>query len=271
MFWQSVYRPRFYMLALVCTVALSGCGGGTKLLKEPQPVPSLQPLAAASDRQVTATLDWVIIRDGPGTWARNADWDEYLMTVSNRSDQPIQVTDIVVVDSIDTRVESQAGRRQLVKASREAARRYDKSGIEIKAGRGGDTLIGAGAVVTGVGLAGTTLGATAAVNAIATGGAAATGAAAAVAGLVVLGPALAVNGIVRKVNNNEVNERIELRQTKLPAEVAAGEELLLDVFFPITPSPRIVEIVFTDADGENSLVIETSPALDGLHIVAPTD
>ncbi len=271
MFLRFVNRQRLYLLPLVCTVVLSGCGGGTKLLKEPQPIPELQPLASASDRQVTATLDWVIVRDGPGTWARNADWDEYLMRVSNRSDQPIEVTGVIVVDSIDTRVESQPGRKQLVKASKETARRYDKSGIDVKAGYGADTLIGAGAVVTGVGLAGTAaLSSATIVSGITTGGAAA-GAMTAVGGLVVLGPVLAVNGIVRSVNNNEVNEHIELRQTKLPAAVAAGEELLLNVFFPITPSPRMLEILYSDANGDNSLVVETSSALDGLHLETSTE
>ena len=271
MYWRSVYRQWLYILPLVCTVALSGCGGGTKLLKEPQPIPELQPLASASDRQVTATLDWVIVRDGPGTWARNADWDEYLMTVSNRSDRPIEVTDVIVVDSIDTRVASQADRKQLVRASKEAARRYDEFGIDVKAGYGADTLIGAGAVVTGVGLAGTAaLSGATIVSGITTGGAAA-GAMTAVGGLVVLGPVLAVNGIVRSVNNNEVNEQIELRQTKMPAALAAGEELLLNVFFPITPSPRSVEILYSDASGENSIIVETSSALDGLHLETPAE
>ena len=53
-------------------VSLVGCGG-TKVLKEPQPMQTTQPLAEVSDQQVTATLDWVIVRDGPGTWAKNAD------------------------------------------------------------------------------------------------------------------------------------------------------------------------------------------------------
>ena len=132
-------------------------------------------------------------------------------------------------------------------------------------------LIGAGAVVTGVGLAGTAaLSGATIVSGITTGGAAA-GAMTAVGGLVVLGPVLAVNGIVRSVNNNEVNEQIELRQTKLPAALAVGEELLLNVFFPITPSPRSVEILYSDANGENSLIVETSSALDGLHLETPAE
>ena len=75
---------------LLLLLALSGCGG-TKVLKEAQPIQTTQPLATVSDQQVTAILDWVIVRDGPGTWAKNADWDEYLLRIRNLSDQPIQV------------------------------------------------------------------------------------------------------------------------------------------------------------------------------------
>ena len=72
---------------LLLLVALTGCGG-TKVLKESQPIERTQLLATVSDKRVTATLDWVIVRDGPGTWARNANWEEYLLRVRNQSDQP---------------------------------------------------------------------------------------------------------------------------------------------------------------------------------------
>jgi hypothetical protein len=68
-----------------------------------------------------------------------------------------------------------------------------------------------------------------------------------------------------------VNDQIELRQTILPLEIPASEELALDVFFPLTPSPKMVELIYTDATGKHSLVIDTSVVLDGLHIEAPTE
>jgi hypothetical protein len=98
----------FSVAFLLSVTLVAGCGG-TKVLKETQPIQTTQPLAAISDQRVEATLDWVIVRDGPGTWAKNADWDEYLLRVSNRSDQPIIVTQLAVVDSLDTRIEPQSG------------------------------------------------------------------------------------------------------------------------------------------------------------------
>ena len=141
-------------------------------------------------------------------------------------------------------------RKQLVKSSKKTARRYKESGIKVKAGRGAGTMLVAGAAVTAVGV-----------------GAAAGTAGAAAGGLLLLGPALAVGGIVRGVNNSKVNSEIELRQSALPAEIPAGEETNLDIFFPLAPSPKEVQLTYIDSDGEHTLVIDTSASLDGLHIL----
>ena len=252
-------KPNFTAISIIAILAgagmLSGCGG-TKVLKEPRPIQATQPLAAASDQRVTATLDWVVVRDGPGTWAKNADWDEYLLRVGNASGQPIQVLSVTVIDSLDTRIGALADRKQLVRGSRQTARRYKDSGIEVKAGGGAATIVAAGAAVTVIG--------TGAAYAAAWG--AAGGTAAAASGLLLLGPAMVVGGFARGVRNSAVNGEIEERQTTLPLVVPAGGESVLDVFFPIAPSPGMVHVVYTDATGENHLYIDTGTALHGLHI-----
>jgi len=250
------------VVVLLCTGVVAGCGG-TKVLKEPHPVQTTQPLAAVSDQQVIATLDWVIVRGGPGTWAKNADWDEYVLRVRNQSDQPLTVTQLAVVDSLDTRVETQSGRKELVKGSKKTARRYKESGIKVKAGRGAGTMLVAGAAVTALGVGA----ASASVYGAAMSGAAtAGGAGVAAGGLLLLGPALAVGGIVRGVNNGKVNNQIELRQTLLPLAISADEERVINAFFPLAPSPKMVELTYVDATGEHRLLIDTSVALNGLHI-----
>ncbi len=252
--------------AVLTALILSACGG-TKVLKNSQPLQATEPLAAASDQRVTAILDWVIVRDGPGTWAKNADWDEYLLRVSNSSDQPIQITGLIVIDSLDTRIEPAPGRKHLVKGSKLTARRYKDSGIKVKAGRGTGTMLVAGAALTAVGYGAANIamvygaiGGTAASTASSAGAAA--------GGLLLLGPALVVGGVVRGVRNSAVNKEIIQRQTQLPLQISAGEQLTLDIFFPLAPSPRLVEIIYADANGEHRLGIDTSAALHGLHMDA---
>ena len=81
---KSLLNLGLSLTYVLSAFAVAGCGG-TKVLKEPQPLQTTQPLAANSDQEVVATLDWVIVRDGPGTWARNADWDEYLLSTFSGS------------------------------------------------------------------------------------------------------------------------------------------------------------------------------------------
>lgn len=252
--------PRFFRTVVVAAifVVLGGCGG-TKLLKEPQPLAVQQALASGSDAQVSATLDWVIVRDGPGTWAKNADWDEYLVTLRNDAAEPVTVTAITVTDSSVHRHSSIGSRKKLVKASKQTAKRYKGQGIEVKAGLGGGALVVAGGLSAGVG-------AGAGVAAMYGSGAAV----GATAGALVLAPVLVVGGVVRGVNNSKVNETIEARQSQLPLQVAPGSAHAVDLFFPIAPSPLEVRIDYTDAGGAHSFVLDTREALEGLHL-APYD
>lgn len=238
--------------AVLLLVFVSGCGG-SKVLKEPEPLVLTHSLAAASDERLSATLDWVIVRDGPGTWAKNVDWDEYLIRVHNLSGDSLQVTKIIVMDSLGTHVETGESRSQLVKATKKTKRRYKGEGLTVKAGAGVATLMAGGTAL--------------AIGSVAVGWGA-TGALAGVAvGAFALAPVIAVGGIFRGVNNHKVNNQVETRQTLLPVVVTKDEEKGLDVFFPLTPSPRQIEFAYTDSQGSHTLIVDTRVALEGLHLV----
>jgi len=238
---------------LVFALSLTGCGG-TKVLREPEPLAITQSLSTAADQYLSVSLDWVIFRDGPGTWAKNVDWDEYLIRVENLGEESIQITNIAVVDSLGTRMEPRHTRSQLVKGTKETKRRYKGEGLDVKAGLSGGVLVGAG-VVAAAGTSGVGAAAMA-------GGGAAAGAAA----VVVLVPVLAVGGVFRGVNNSKVNNQIESRQTPLPVVLQKEEEKDLDIFFSLSPSPRQVEITYVDSRGNHTLIVATQTALQGLHL-----
>lgn len=243
----------FGLLALV----LAGCGG-TKILKEPEPVELEGPIAGGRDASVAAGLDWVIVRDGPGTWARNADWDEYLIRVRNVGDSDVKITNVLVYDSLDSPAEPIASRRQLVRESKAVTKRYKNEGLKVKAGLGGGTLaVTAGAVAVG-GLS------TGAAALGATSSAAALGATAVAA--MAVAPVIAVGGVMRGVNNSKVSRRIEERSSELPIEIGVGEEATIDLFYPLSPSPLRMEINYSTPSNEQTLVIDTSVVLNGLHL-----
>jgi len=261
--------PRILLLFCAIATTLTACGG-TKLVKHAAPPPPREtPLAIAGDSALAVQLDHVIVRNAPGAWAKNADWDEYLISVRNVSSAPVRINSISVTDSSGHASDALGNRKPLVKASKQTAKRYRKSGIKVMAGQGSATLLatGVGAGVAGYGVAmgsaaGTLMGGTAA------GG----GAAGAVAGGLILGaPVLVGYGIVRAVNNSKVNNRLESRATHLPNSMQAGADAQLDMFFPLSPSPQRVAIRYSDAQGNHQLDIDTSQALAGLHLAAPVE
>jgi len=258
----SLTRRQWVLIHLGAVLALallSACAYNKKLDK---PIP-LQPagaIATAVDERLSVTIDAIIVRDSPGSWSKNADWDEYLMHVRTSSDQPVEITRIVVVDSLDKYRKPSATRGELRSGSKETARRYKDANLEVTAGLGGADLVLAGEMVGGA----------SAVVGLATLGASGAAAGAAVAGAVLVAPLLMTAGIVVWVQESRVQSEIKRRSTVFPANVAAGQELPLDVFFPIAPAPQRVEVTYGDASREHVLVIDTRVALAGLHLL-PVD
>ncbi len=235
-------------------IMLTGCGGN-KILKEPQALELEGPLAVGSDDSLVVAFDWVIVRDGPGTWSKNADWDEYLFRAKNVSGKEITIDSVVIFDSMETMIESSSDRKQLIKGSKSASNRYEDEGLIVKAGLGGGALVTVGGATAAAGvsvLSGTMAGVA--------------GAAGAVGGLVAA-PVLVVVGVFRGVNNGKVSREIENRSTDLPMTLSVDSEIALDVFFPLSPSPVQIEVRYSDTDGDFVLTIDTADTLDGLHLV----
>lgn len=258
-----------HRLVLICaaSVALCACAG-TKLVKHAAPIPQRElPIAVAADAILAAQLDFIVVRNGPGAWAKNGDWDEYLIRVRNPSARAVELRAVEVTDSQGNIAVALNDRAALVRASKVTAKRYRQSGIKVAAGRGGTSLlvagVGAGVVGYGAAVASVTS------AALGAGGAAGGSAAAAAGGFILAAPVLVGFGIARVVNNSKVDHRIEHRATTLPLTVPAGADVLLDVFFPITPSPRHVTFHYRTAQGDQQLQVDTSQVLAGLHLAAP--
>lgn len=249
------------VVLLLVVFCLTGCGG-TKILNNPKNLELQGPLVVESDTRLTAGLDWVIVRDGPGTWSKNADWDEYLIRVHNTADSEISIESIVIYDSLETMITTNSSRRKLINGSRAASKRYNKEGLEVKAGLGGIGLVAIGgtSLVSGAALGSAALFST---------GTTAAAAGVVAAGAILAAPVLVVGGIFRGVNNSKVANEIEDRQTNLPLTLSADDATAMNIFFPLSPSPSRIEISYSDADGQHLLTINTAEALGGLHLRAP--
>jgi hypothetical protein len=263
---NSTFKKIISILVIFNLIGLlTGCGG-TKVLKKPQPLENTQPLATASDQHVSATLIWVIVRDGPGSWAKNADWDEYLIKVINETENDIQIINVNIVDSLGVKLATTSDYKELVNESYHTTKRYRESNQKVKAGIGIGTVMAVMAV-GGATIAGAAATATAVAPAAALSGAAGLGGAALAGGLFVLVPTVVVIGLVRYSNRKNVAKEIQKRHTALPATIKQHEEATLDIFFPLAPSPIQLEITYMIAGVKENLVVNTSEALNGLHLV----
>jgi TonB family protein len=265
MICQEVEMAVHRILAtLVLAVVLAACGTGQKLLKEVEPIESAPPIAQAFDETIAVSIDRVIVRNSKGAWASDADWDEYLIRV--RAAGPVTIRQVAVFDALDLRRPSLTNRGELIDASRDVETRYGQSGQLVKtqgagwAAAGGVALVGAGVLASAASVAGPALAASYGTTAAAASGAAATG-----AGLLLVGGVLIGSAVVRAVNNSRVNDEIQRRQTRFPLALAAGGEAQLDVFLPMAPLPRGVEIEYADARGEHRLRLDTGLAMAEMH------
>ena len=251
---------RLHGAVLLMALAVSACGA--KIVKNAPPPPADRIVAEASSPHMQAQLTWVLVSEGPGSWAEEAVWDEYLFRVRNTSSVPVEIGSVVVEDSSGQEAVAMDSRSALIKGSKQTAKRYKEQGVSIYTGMGGAgmTALGVGSTAAGV-----AYGSTLSLGIM--GGASSSSAALGTAfGLMVTGPVLGTIGVVRVARAHKMNKRIQARHTALPVTLAPGEERMLDVFFPITPAPNRVSITYRQDGVAQRLDIDTRQALAGLHL-----
>ena len=250
-----------FLSVLMCLL-LTSCAG-TKVLDEPVVLETTQPLGVVEDGVVRVTLDWVIVHDGPGAWAQGADWDEYLVRIENVSESPVNLQGTTLVDSLGTPIEPGRSRHALVDASKSNLERYEDLNIPIQPGEGNATMMAAGGVaLVGAGTAWAVSVTEAAFTAGAAGGTAATIA----GGLLVIGPALIVGSMVRQSDQRKVDRQIRRLRTRFPQKLTPGEEQLLHIFFPVSPSPRSLSFEYHAKNDLEIVELDTQEILRGLHM-----
>ena len=140
----KVAFPIFF--ALLC-IGYAGYGSSEPDQAATYSIEVEKPLAATADENLEVDLIWVIVRNGPGSWAEDADWDEYIFRFTNRSDSSLRLATVYLHDSLDTALQTNGRRRELIKQSKQSVKRYDREGLRVKAGMGGDALTAAGSAV----------------------------------------------------------------------------------------------------------------------------
>jgi hypothetical protein len=237
-------------LIVLCAL-LSACSPQIRLLKEPgaDRVADYHWTAAAPDG-LNVTVHTVLVRDSPGSWVRDADWDEYILTIKNSSSSGLQIERVQLYSQyLSAAQDSSLSRQQL----------EDRSRATLANVRDAAVVAGAGAVVVGTTMAVASAGYVGAIAALPVGF---------IAIPLVIGYE-SEHTAIRRNRERQDNSLIQLtmleRGIHLPLDIPPGTEATRSAFFPLTPAPSRLLVGYRIDDEPHLLALEL-PALAQLHI-----
>ncbi len=239
---------------------LGGCAS-SRLLKNPKP-PTVADVgwAATAPEGLTVEVHELIFRNSGGTWVRNANWDEYVLTVTNSSADAIEIQEIdLYSDRLPAPEASSTSRAQLDARSNRTLRAMKDAGIVAGVGIVGPSAL----IVAGVGTSGGMLSASGA------------GAAAATVGLFAI-PVGLIGGTSYVISRHRqdkkdkilLDRRLTERGYAVPLQIAAQSQMTKSAFFPITPSPSRLVLNYSIGGEAHQVALEL-PDLAGLHMKTP--
>ena len=242
---------RIACMLLATLVTLPGCVS-KRVQSAPKKTPPAVPLNLnAQQPPIAVVLNTVIVFEGPGSWKREAYWDEYVVSIVNQGQAPITIDDALLSTSLMAS-QTPGSDPWAIEAQSHKILKDQTLGRQIVAGAGAGSALyayQAGALA----LAGTAI---------------ATGSAAAVAGatvaLVAL-PVFLVGSVVREITAHQAIEKeFKRRRLALPVQLQPGEMRQGSLFFPITPGPQRLEVVSHSEGLAQSVNIDLTP-LSNLH------
>jgi len=256
----------FASLALLLTaLPFTGCVSTkyklTKAEETTQPIALNLPSTPAP---LEATVSTVIVFQGPGSWKREAYWDEYVVTLANHGAVPLAIESATLVDFQSQPVVPGDDPWEIEKESRTLeARLASAGGTVFKIGGG---LIATSAVGIYAGAALATAGSTAGTMGFGGGFAALGGA---VVGVAIVVPVFTGATIYRNISNrHKVAAEFQRRRLTLPAKILPGQTITGSLFFRISPGPQTLALTWRSSNEPHRANIDLQP-LAGLHLVAP--
>ncbi len=249
----SPRAPRFVpaaALLLGAALLLSGCVS-TKYKMAPKDTPPPVVLNLTTVQPpISVILHTVIVYKGPGSWKKEAFWDEYVVSLTNQGPTPLTFESATLVDALGFGQLCGSNPWELEKLSRENLKKFEHYGRKILLGAG----LTAGWVASG-GLAFAALWA----------GDAALATAASTVFFVM--PVWALGSGVRYlIARSSITDEFNRRRIALPLALKPGETKQGSLFFPVSPGPQRL-LVRCQANGVTQLVTLDLTPLAGLHLL----
>jgi len=237
-------------LAALCAL-LCACSPQIRMLEQPgaERVADYHWTVAAPDG-LNVTLHTVLVRDSIGSWVRDADWDEYILTVRNSSPSDVKIEQVRLYSTyLGAAQDSSLSREQLEDRSR--ATMANVRDVAVVAGAGA-VAVGTTMAVAGAGYVGTI--------------------AALPVGFIAIPLVIGYesgHAAIRRNREHQDSSLIQLtmleRGVHLPLDIPAGTEATRSAFFPVTPAPTELVIGYRIDDESRVLRLEL-PALAQLHV-----
>jgi hypothetical protein len=256
---------RVPLLSLVVALAslstfLDGCASSRLIKNPPPPTETDVGWAASGPEGITLDVHQLIFRNSGGSWVKNANWDEYVLSIKNDSEDAVEIQSLYLYsDKLPEPVESSNSREQLDARSHTTLRALKDVGIVAGVGIVAPSAMIVGAIGTGGGLLSASSGA----------------AAVAFVGVVAI-PVGLIGGTVYVINRHRrdtkdrllIDRQLNERGYAVPVEILAQTQVTKSAFFPITPAPNRLVLNYS-IHGEVREISLGLPELAGLHLKAP--
>jgi len=158
------------LLIVVGVMTLVGCISPRYRMARKDTPPAVPVNLVITRPPLQLHVNTVIIYKGPGSWKREALWDEYVITLANQGDQPISIAPPTLIDFASASLDPGVDPWNLEKKSKTLEQRYRSAGVAFARNTlPGVAILGAGAAsvaASGVFSAGAATAATATVVAL---------------------------------------------------------------------------------------------------------
>lgn len=252
------FCPTSALFLAVLALAFSSCATTTN---KPSPPPPLVLDLIGTHPDAEVTLHTVIVPGGPNAWTPNARWDEYVLTIVNRSSHALTFESAKLADPLGNFQMSSGDAKALAKTSLANWKAYHKANVAVSVSEKETkrqreerqskqaSASGVGAVVGTV--VGTAVWVVTLVNPI-------------TAALVMLPLAVSADAARTKKLKKEIADR----QLAFPLTLPSGSSAMGSVFFPMTASPGRF-VLQGQSDGKPIEIDITLNPLAQLHLIAP--
>lgn len=216
-----------FLAALLC----SGCVATKyQLARRGTPPPQSLDRPFPVSGTLEASLGTLITYHGPGSWKREALWDEYVVILRNRGELPITVESATLTDSAGGSVVPGTDPWELEKESKALEKQYRAHGEAfVRAAGPGALLVGGGAAAAAATASGWALVSPAAAGA-------------ALTVVFVLPVYYSTVLAIDYHNKHQVLDEFRRRRLVVPLTLAPGETRTASLFFPMIRSPAALAL-----------------------------